>query len=171
MTPNSTIPRSASTASLSDAVSPVSTPNRMLARSVSTLNVSLELEHHQIVFPHTISSVLNDPTVRIAFLFIYRYRSRQFPVVIVYHPCLYLLANVTLDSHRCKSKHPVFVEPTINPSPLLVDAPLASYKPYLQQTHEVCRLFTDFIRYLTSSNGTRSNLFYFPNCNRIYTLL
>jgi vacuolar protein sorting-associated protein 54 len=75
----------------------VASPSRLLTRSASSLNVSLELEHHQIVYPHTISSVLNDPTV----------------------------------------KHPVFVEPNIAPSPHLVDAPLASYKPYLQQTHEV----------------------------------
>lgn len=150
MTPNSTIPRSASTASLSDVGSPVSTPSRSLARSVSTLNVSLELEHHQIVFPHTISSVLNDPTVRIAFLSLYWYLSAQFRLLLVYRPWLYRLANATHDSHPWKSKHPVFVEPTINPSPLLVDAPLASYKPYLQQTHEVCRLFTISFLYWAS---------------------
>lgn len=66
-TPNSPIPRSASTMQLSSAtLSPdgPETPSRFLTRSASTLNVSLELEHHRIVYPFTISSVLNDPTVR-----------------------------------------------------------------------------------------------------------
>jgi hypothetical protein len=68
-TPNSSIPRSASSIHLSSATaspSGISSPSRLLTRSASSLNVSLDLEHQQIVYPHTISSVLNDPTVRIA---------------------------------------------------------------------------------------------------------
>lgn len=65
---NGSLPRSASSvqiAGYADGSLGTSTPNRALSRSSSTLNVSLEQDHQQIVYPHTISSVLNDPTVRI----------------------------------------------------------------------------------------------------------
>ena len=59
----SSISRSNSSVSL-DASMEFSSPSRPLSRSSSTLNVTLDLEPQQIVYPHTLSSVMNDPKVR-----------------------------------------------------------------------------------------------------------